>query len=167
MPTIYGTNLSITLDPVDCPACHCWFGVDAAQIMRLRASKERFYCPAGHPMSYTESETDKLKRHLKFAERDADNARIQAANERRQKIAAKSALTKTKNRIARGVCPCCNRTFVNLQRHVLGQHPDFDSSAHLPAPAEIDKKVNQNAKVKKAVWPAKNRHQKPKGVRNG
>ena len=37
----------------------------------------------------------------------------------------KAAKTRIKNRIAAGVCPCCNRTFQNLAKHMAGQHPDF------------------------------------------
>lgn len=34
-----------------------------------------------------------------------------------------------KNRVANGVCPCCNRHFENLERHMKGQHPDFQPEA--------------------------------------
>lgn len=27
--------------------------------------------------------------------------------------------------VGAGVCPCCNRTFKNLARHMAGQHPGF------------------------------------------
>lgn len=37
----------------------------------------------------------------------------------------KAAHTRTKNRIAKGVCPCCSRTFLDLQRHMQTKHPDF------------------------------------------
>ncbi len=34
-----------------------------------------------------------------------------------------------RERIVSGVCPCCNRTFQNLARHIAGQHPDFAEPA--------------------------------------
>lgn len=37
----------------------------------------------------------------------------------------KGAHQRTKNRVAKGVCPCCNRSFTNLAKHMAGQHPDF------------------------------------------
>lgn len=37
-------------------------------------------------------------------------------------------LTKTRKRIANGVCPCCHRTFQNLARHMAGQHPAYEES---------------------------------------
>lgn len=45
--------------------------------------------------------------------------------ERRAHAATKGQLTKTRKRVAGGVCPCCNRSFVNLGRHMAGQHPDY------------------------------------------
>jgi len=44
---------------------------------------------------------------------------------KRQKAAAKGQLTKTKRRVANGVCPCCNRTFADLSAHMHGQHPEY------------------------------------------
>jgi hypothetical protein len=35
------------------------------------------------------------------------------------------SVTKLKQRVANGVCPCCHRSFVNLHRHMAGQHPDY------------------------------------------
>lgn len=33
--------------------------------------------------------------------------------------------TRIKNRVKNGVCPCCNRTFENLARHMQAKHSDF------------------------------------------
>jgi hypothetical protein len=41
----------------------------------------------------------------------------------------KGVKTRMANRIKHGVCPCCNRTFLNLQRHMTTQHPSFNMSA--------------------------------------
>jgi hypothetical protein len=30
--------------------------------------------------------------------------------------------------VANGVCPCCNRTFQNLARHMAGKHPDYEEA---------------------------------------
>lgn len=39
--------------------------------------------------------------------------------------AARGQVTRLKNRAAAGVCPCCNRTFHQLVRHMAAKHPDF------------------------------------------
>lgn len=90
------------------------------------------YCKCG--WGYSEDKTDLAK--AKEAQRKAEQSRDyawQAAREEREKHghterrrrAEKAAKTRLKNRVGKGVCPCCNRHFVNLQRHIEGQHPEF------------------------------------------
>ena len=83
-------------------------------------------------MSYTESEADQLRRERdrlkqQLAQKD-DEIRVQrdcreAAE--RSASARKGQITKLKKRAAAGVCPCCNRSFENLRRHIDSQHPGF------------------------------------------
>lgn len=40
----------------------------------------------------------------------------------------KGVATRLKNRAAHGVCPCCNRTFQQLARHMSAKHPDFKTA---------------------------------------
>lgn len=46
---------------------------------------------------------------------------------KRSAAAYKGAATRLKNRAKAGVCPCCNRTFQNLARHMASQHPDHET----------------------------------------
>ena len=43
--------------------------------------------------------------------------------------AQKGVTTRLKNRVQKGVCPCCNRYFAQLQRHMTTQHPNFAATA--------------------------------------
>ncbi|WP_159103999.1 hypothetical protein [Rhodopseudomonas sp. B29] len=47
----------------------------------------------------------------------------------RRAAAARGQVTKIKNRVGHGVCPCCNRTFANLARHMAGEHPGYTAEA--------------------------------------
>ena len=38
-------------------------------------------------------------------------------------------LHSVKARVAHGVCPCCNRTFKQLARHMKTKHPDYVEAA--------------------------------------
>lgn len=109
-----------------------------------RREKFLFYCPNGHGQSYLsgESEADKLRRERDRLIQDRawyeDELRAErAARETAEKrvSAAKGQITKLKKRAAAGVCPCCNRTFANLQRHMHAQHPTFvaepDATEHV------------------------------------
>ncbi len=96
-----------------------------------------FYCPNGHKQWYVgKTEADKLRDEnakLKDTILKRDN-RIDALHEQRQQVehrlrATKGVVTKIKKRISHGVCPCCNRTFDNLARHMSSQHPTYAAEA--------------------------------------
>jgi DNA repair exonuclease SbcCD ATPase subunit len=83
-----------------------------------------------------ESDETKLRRERdrltqRLAEKDDElrrqRERVEAAE--RRGAAARGQVTKIKNRIGHGVCPCCNRTFENLHRHMASQHPTFTAEA--------------------------------------
>lgn len=88
------------------------------------------YCKVG--WGYGEGENAKLKRQLQ-AERNRVEywqneecvERRRAEHQARRASAFKGQVTKIKNRVGRGVCPCCNRTFENLARHMASQHPEW------------------------------------------
>ena len=120
----------------DCCLCFIPFGVPAAFDRERLSDHRSFYCPAGHSQSYvgkTDAQIAKEERERaarlerQLANRDEDLRAERAAHEitERRRRAAKGQLTKTKRRVANGVCPCCNRHFADLGRHMAGQHPDY------------------------------------------
>ena len=70
-------------------------------------------------------ERDRLIQRM--AEKDDEIKRQRDRKEaaQRQASAFKGVVTRTKNRIAGGACPCCNRTFQNLARHMATKHSDY------------------------------------------
>ena len=125
---------TITLTTIDCPSCGVMFGLTDELIGRLRTNGKTFYCPNGHSQWYGESEADKVKKELEAAQRKIAMKDFELATERssrellkRELTATKGQLTKVKNRVAKGVCPCCNRHFTNLERHMTTQHPGYDA----------------------------------------
>lgn len=101
-----------------------------------RTDGKTFYCPNGHPRVYRETDVEKLRKEMQaqidrkererqWAAEARDRYRQQAEETKRRLSAAKGQLTKTKNRIAGGVCPCCNRSFADLHRHMTTKHPDY------------------------------------------
>lgn len=122
---------------LECATCNIDFGIGADFMRRRREDHAWFYCPNGHSNAYNgPSETEKRATQ---AERELEAARslAQRESQRRQRAeaeartadyrarAAKGQLTKARKRIAAGVCPCCNRQFQNVLRHMAGQHPEF------------------------------------------
>lgn len=118
---------------IECASCNIDFGIGDDFMSRRRQDHGTFYCPNGHSNVYNgDSEAEKLRKEVersKQRERDAFDYATRERERRllaeRQRAAAKGQVTRIKNRIAAGVCPCCNRTFQNLAKHMAGQHPDY------------------------------------------
>lgn len=100
----------------------------------LRRSGAGWHCLWGHPQIFKPGKTDaeiaREERDEAIRQRDLERQRAaRRAEERdaalRREAAAKGQVTKLKNRAAAGVCPCCNRTFVQLARHMKTKHPTF------------------------------------------
>ena len=93
-------------------------------------------CPNGHGQVFRESEKDELRRERdrlkqRLAQKDDDirHALDDAQHERRRAATFKGHLTKAKKRIGKGTCPCCNRHFENLERHMASKHPQYAEAA--------------------------------------
>lgn len=130
---VVGTTLKVQV----CCECGVVFGLNDAHQAQLRKNHQTFYCPNGHTQHYVaKTEAEKLKDQLAATQRDADWQRQRRQDEargreraERQARALKGVITKTKRRVAHGVCPCCSRSFQDLQRHMAGKHPDYVASA--------------------------------------
>jgi hypothetical protein len=111
----------------------CWCGIKLAIPSELESYARRHknksvYCPLGHTFIYQNTIEEQLARERKrlAATRDLLDA------EQRSHAATRGHLTRARKRAKEGVCPCCNRTFANVARHVANKHPDFKPES-LPA----------------------------------
>lgn len=119
-------NQTRTFEVIDCAACGVAFGLTTDFVMRRRNDHETFYCPSGHKNLYRgKSEAEKLREKLQQVEHQRDRARLTAEEVSRERAAIAKAHRKMRHRVMNGVCPCCNRSFDNLRRHMESQHPDF------------------------------------------
>src|SRR3990167_10385434 len=93
-----------------------------------------FFCAYGHGQVYTEGESEetKLRRERdrlmqRLAQKDDEiRAAVDLQREAERSAAAfRGQVTRVKNRVGNGVCPCCNRTFSDLARHMHSKHPDY------------------------------------------
>lgn len=124
------------------PCCHCksemWLPTPLYEAAQHGREKITFYCPYGHPQVFAEgeSEADKFRRERdralqQLAQRD-DEIRTQGKlidNLKQQRDIHAAAERKLKSRARHGVCPCCNRQFVNMAKHMQSKHPDFVEKA--------------------------------------
>lgn len=120
------------LTPLTCGECSIPFAIPKDRLTDLQRTGRSFWCPNGHKISYSDDENTRLRAQLDQAKADAgwqrrmrESADRRADHEAARARGYKGALTKTKRRVGNGVCPCCNRSFVNLARHMAGQHPDY------------------------------------------
>lgn len=113
------------LTATSCGVCGIPFAIPDNHLSKLKATGDTFYCPSGHGISYSEGTNARLKRELAAANGNARYYEGRLSTEERRSAAFKGQVTKIKKRVAAGVCPCCNRTFQDLGRHMAGQHPDF------------------------------------------
>lgn len=114
------------LTVIECGECGITFGMTEEFIKQRRADHHSFYCPNGHSRYYPQkSEAEKLRDRLRSAEAQLTHTQDQLQMTEYQRRAQKGQNTRLKNRIAAGVCPCCNRSFQDLRRHMAGQHPDY------------------------------------------
>ncbi len=124
----------------ECNSCGVQFAVtEEYQKKRLevRGPNNPFYCPNGHKIWYigkSDADVQRERAENLATQLKAADDRVRAQREARERAerlaaAARGQVTKIKNRVGRGVCPCCNRSFDNLHRHMTSKHPTFTAEA--------------------------------------
>lgn len=121
--------------PITCGGC----GVQYAHTKAFNDQKKKDHtgwtCPNGCNRAYlSESNEEKLQRQLNQANQNRayleDRIREEQAGReaaQHQARAYKGHTTRIKNRVSKGVCPCCNRSFSNLARHMESQHKGYNA----------------------------------------
>lgn len=118
---------SIKFELIQPLCCGTTFLMSSSQYNARAKDKKVWWCPnCGDTRIFPgETEEDKLQRRLTFEKQRRTEAEREAEYHRNSARAQKAAKTRIKNRIANGVCPCCNRTFKQLAAHMCRMHPDF------------------------------------------
>lgn len=119
-------QVSIGMYVGQCCNCGIAFAMTEAFHDQRRKDRKSFYCPEGHSQYYTgKSKEQKLKDELE-RERQRRLTAESNANHAEEATRIEVALHDyTKKRINNGVCPCCNRSFKNLRRHMASKHKDY------------------------------------------
>lgn len=121
---------------ITCYKCGITFAVPQYFKTKRQEDTETFWCPNGHNQAYVKSEAQKLREQLAEEKRNSEwwqnvaksrESQIKGANIQLGKVKAK--LKRTEIRVSNGVCPCCNRSFTNVRRHMKTKHPDYIEGA--------------------------------------
>lgn len=132
-------TVSTILNTITCPNCGGIYAIakdyqDEAR--KLGNFKKCWTCPyCTTERGYGRGELQNLKelldqekRSTEYLRRQRDNALAESDHFRRSRDGMKGALVKVKKRVGKGVCPCCNRHFSNLQAHMENKHPEYGGS---------------------------------------
>ena len=120
-------------ETLTCGECGVAFALTESHLRELRRSHASFYCPKGHERHFPgKSDIEKLKEQIAEKDRFLENsqkrlewAKLDAKIAKRSAASYKGKLNHVKAHVGNGVCPCCKRTFQNLQRHMSSKHPGF------------------------------------------
>lgn len=119
-----GSQLSVSLnfEVITCYKCGVPFAVPGKMRQELMRTQETFYCPSGHSQCYSGETTEqRLKRLLEEKEKTISKQQI----EKFQLEGQITTLNRKLKRVHNGTCPCCKRSFKNLQRHMKTKHPEL------------------------------------------
>lgn len=134
------THASTELSQLICPHCAGAYAISKAYLDNARqvgGFKHCWTCPyckteRGYGASDLKLEIDRLKTSVASLEgantwlrEQRNNAQKEAQHFRKSRDGMKGVLAKTKKRISAGTCPCCQRTFQSLSRHMAHMHPDY------------------------------------------
>jgi hypothetical protein len=115
-----------------CGVCGVLFAAPERLIDHCRETGDSFFCPNGDSLVFNDYENKRLKRQLAIARDKAAAERAHRDQAEASLRATKGVVTKQRKKLARvaaGVCPCCNRSFQDLARHMETKHPDFPPDA--------------------------------------
>lgn len=121
----YTIDERVILETVNCCACGTTFAMQQTLKKARMDNGGVFWCPNGHEQIYTKPRCEKLKDELAEKQRELTAARCEALNEKQKREATEAEMTRHKKRMKNGVCPCCQRSFINLKRHIATKHPQF------------------------------------------
>lgn len=120
--------MSVTYEHLKCWVCGCNFAVDQFLLNNMREQDKVCHCPNGCRLGFGESKASQLEKQLTAERARHDQTRATLGDARRSNIALRGVVTRTKKRVGKGVCPCCNRHFRELERHMADMHPEYAES---------------------------------------
>ena len=121
------------LRTMTCPTCGIDYGIPQAfwesryqgRETAMGGRSKPWHCPNGHELSYHETELDRTRKERDLARQQLARAEDERRTAENLRAKAEKELKRHKRRSVAGLCPCCNRSFIQLSRHMLNKHPDF------------------------------------------
>jgi hypothetical protein len=119
-----------------CPTCFIHYAAPRALFDKRNDEGGNWHCPNGHTIVFRQTALAKAQAEAEALRHERDQLKQNEAwfverldTERKEKRALKGQLTKVHKRVGNGVCPCCNRSFADLKRHMASKHAGFKAEA--------------------------------------
>ena len=112
-----------------CGQCGIEFDIPEPFYRERKEDGGHWYCPNGHCRVFRESEASKLRR-------ERDRLQQQLAQRDDEINTKQRQIKRLEKRAAAGTCPCCQRTFNNMSRHMKTKHPEFVAENVVPLKAK-------------------------------
>lgn len=117
---------TVTLEKDSCGKCGGVYALNKTFLDHARLNRGGYSCPyCKTEWSWSESESDRLRKQLETRERELREAKCEAL--RKQQLLeteqqAREKAEKKLRRVSNGVCPDCKRSFTDLRRHIATKH---------------------------------------------
>jgi hypothetical protein len=112
---------------VTCGTCGVHHAIPAAIYDNAVEEGGYWHCPNGHSRGFREGrkerEAVRRERDRLLQQRAQLQDEVTAANKRADKF--QRQMKGLQHRVSKGVCPCCQRSFVKLQMHMKTKHPEY------------------------------------------
>lgn len=125
---VYAFTLNTKFVTESCGECGVQFAMTEAKYEDAKTKGSTFYCTNGHARVYTTSKIKELENQLAAQKSSNEWYQKRLYDESKRVSAFKGQVTRIKNRVSNGVCPCCKRTFSNLANHIKHLHPEWKQS---------------------------------------
>lgn len=109
---------------IHCIVCDCEMAITDRMKAQRKRDKKLFYCPNGHSQLFSQSEADVLRLERDRLKQEAARLQDELAAEKRRADEAEKRHISVKRRAVAALCPCCNRSFSNVARHMKTKHPN-------------------------------------------
>ena len=109
-----------------CGTCAVWHTIPEVVYECCKREGGFWHCPNGHSRGWAkgtdEIERENIRRERDKLKQDAARLECEVVEQRARAETAEKKVVQIKSRASAGVCPCCNWTFLNIQRHMKTKH---------------------------------------------
>ena len=109
-----------------CIECGIEFAAPALLIRTQHETGGFHSCPNGHRQGWNKDECElaRMRRERDRLKQNAARLEQEIVDANARAVAAEKRALNTKRRAVAALCPCCNRSFANVARHMKSKHPN-------------------------------------------